>query len=120
MKYGMVAVVALACLVAGPRQGAAEMACEEFSSGEAICDDGARMYYRADTTAQFVLLDNATRQLVINYLISQAAGGGQGALAEDDDAGGSTTHYGSGGSVTSYGDCVSLSAPGMTFMGSGC
>jgi hypothetical protein len=121
MKTGIAAVVGVLGLVllpAGPAS-AQEMECTEFESGEAVCDDGAQMIYRANPTSSFVRLDQATRLQVLAYLISNAGGGGA-AQADEGSDDGHTSHFGSSGSVTSYGGCVSMSAPGVSFMGSGC
>lgn len=120
MKYWMVVALALGCAPLIPGQSAAEMECEELETGEALCDDGAQMYYRAEPSASFVLLDEETRLKVLAYLAGNAGSSGPTEQAGDDPDGGHTTFYGSSGSITSEGDCVSLSAPGVNFMGPGC
>jgi hypothetical protein len=96
----------------------AEMVCHEMETGEALCDDGTQMYYRSEPSASFVPLDEDTGLKVRAFLARNAGG----SAAEDSDSaeGGHTTFFGSSGSITSEGDCVSLSAPGVSFMGSGC
>ncbi|MGZ9034943.1 MAG: hypothetical protein ACXW25_11135, partial [Rhodospirillales bacterium] len=66
-----------------------------------------------------MLLDEKTRLKVLAYLAGNA-GGGTAEEAGDDPEGGHTSFYGSDGSVTADGDCVSLSARGVSFIGSGC
>lgn len=120
MKSRLLVALALGCAISIPGSSVAEMECEELATGEALCDDGAQMYYRAEPTGSFVLLDEETRLKVLAYLASNAGGSGTVAPPGDDTGGGETTFFGSEGSITSDGDCVSLSAPGVSFMGSGC
>jgi hypothetical protein len=114
MKYGMLLAASLAFIVGSTRESAAELECVEFASQETLCDDGLTMYYRAAPSASFMILNDAMRTRVINYLASQAGGAASGS------GNGETSFFGSSGSVTSLGDCVSVTAPGVNFMGSGC
>lgn len=120
MKYWMFIAIALSFASLVPVRGAAGMECEELDTGEALCDDGTRMYYRSNPSAPFVLLDDDTRLKVLTFLAGNAGGGGPAEETGGDPSEGQTSFFGSTGSITSDGDCVSLSAPGVSFMGSGC
>ena len=120
MKHSILVTLSLLCTVVSPAISAAEMECAEFESGEAVCDDGSHMFHRANPSASFVMLDDATRLKVIAYLSNLAENGGTAAQNDDASSGGSTNFFGSSGSITRSGGCVSLSSPGVSFMGSGC
>ena len=121
MKITGIAAFSLVCMMASSQGLAANMECVELDSGEAVCDDGLRMFYRPNPSASFVVLDAVTRQRVIAYAQSladsNASGNADGAFREPQ---GQAHFFPGGGSVTGYGKCVSLSAPGVSFMGSGC
>jgi hypothetical protein len=44
MKHSILVTLGLL----SPAISAAEMECAEFESGEAVCDDGSQMFYRAN------------------------------------------------------------------------
>lgn len=127
MKLGVVAAGFLLCAVTISAADAAVVECAEFEGGEALCDDGSRMFYRANPSASFVALDGYTRLKVIAYLSSLAE---NTANSDEDDGAfrgeypsnppGDTVFFPNQGSIFGSGDCVSLSAPGISYMGSGC